>query len=100
MEIGDIIEVGGDDWEIKAAAGEGRLELRRVPSFREYLRQHVFVEGGYSIESGGYRSDARVAERDNGSGYIVEADMRRALEDGAVGVVSVKDGWLLLEDQR
>jgi len=69
-------------------------------TFVDYLHDEVFTLGGYTIEECDTYGDARVAEHDDGSGYIIRSVMDRAVEDPNVGFVTVNNGWLHLSDER
>jgi hypothetical protein len=77
-------------------------EFPMLMAFDDYLGERIFTFGTYEIEApyDAPEADARVAEYDDGSGYIVPEDLRRAIEDNGVAVQAVEDGWLHLSDSR
>lgn len=77
---------------------DGEIVYPDAQQFDEYLRENVFTDGGYAI---GRRSgEWSIAEHPDGSGYMMREDMQRALDDDAVDIRSVDNGWLLLGDDR
>lgn len=69
------------------------------PSFEDYLRENVFTKGGYWIGEHGENTVA-VSEFKDGGGYVCDADMKRALDDENVEIITVDHGKLILKDDR
>jgi len=67
--------------------------------FTEYVQTDVMDEGMYVVEETHlYSADAKVAENDDGSGFILPQDIVAAAEDETVGIEGAS--WLHLSDQR
>lgn len=66
--------------------------------FEDYLRENVFTSGTYVFEDHG--NGAKVAEFDDGAGYMFGECVENAVEDDSVGVYGIRDGWLIVIDER
>jgi len=69
-------------------------------SFTDYLRDEVFTVGSYTFDGESHNADVRVAENDDGSGYICAEAIASLRDDDGARLVSVKDGWLHVADER
>lgn len=71
--------------------------------FETYLDEEVFRFGRYT-----YKNDVpahsgetrRVAEYEDGGGFVMRSDLERAVEMPQVEVLGIKNGWVLVRDKR
>jgi hypothetical protein len=95
----ETVDVDGTRVKVSVHPLVGEAEAEIVAPFEEYLRDEIFTSGTYQFEEVPMRDgDVRVAEYDDGTGYVIPRDLQSAIDDERVRLVSISDGWLHLED--
>lgn len=97
--MAETVTVDGAEVEVRSVPGG--FEVEEVESFEDYLKREVFTSGTYTYEESSETCvDVGVAEYEDGGGYTIGTCIENAVNDDNVGVEAIREGWLLLRDER
>lgn len=100
-ETEKVVNIGGEDVIVQKQSDGSYTAEKHEASFEKYLDEEVFSMGTYVYGKTEYGRDGLlVSEHEDGSGYVIDDDLERAFKNDNVDVGGIRDGKLIVRDDR